>query len=224
MLEEKLEYKAELVDGKPVLCCKFGNDKDWNNITNLRYDVEKLTFNSLDNKKFTFSNCSNGLKDLTFAIMFSCVCSEVIYKDQILWSYWVNPFCGYPIKLLFNLKSNTLALSFKQNKLIPLNINCYNTTNSDISGKSINSVNTVNDMIDGIFEIENGFVEMIDKDGCVNTVETSLGLAWRREPEEPFPVSVIYQGNNRVVLVSRNQFTTCTFNGVQWSRNTTKTL
>ncbi|KAF5153412.1 hypothetical protein TpMuguga_01g02380 [Theileria parva strain Muguga] len=212
MLDYKLEYKAELVNGLPVLYCKFGNDQDWNNITHLRCDIEKLSFTNLHRKKFTHLNCNNQLKDLLFTITFNCACSNVIYKDQLLWSYWVNPLYGYPIKLLFNLKSNTLTLLFKQNKLISLDIQLFNSANS------------VTDVDDGILEIENGFVEMIEKDRYVNSVETTLGLAWQRDPGEPFPTSVIYQGNNRVILVCARQFITCTFNGVQWTKNTTKTL
>ncbi|KAF5153664.1 hypothetical protein TpMuguga_02g02455 [Theileria parva strain Muguga] len=112
MVRKEYEHKAKLVNGLPVLYCKFGKNKPWVNITSSRFKITLFTFIDSDNVKHNISECEVTLNELVVKIVFKFEVNEIMFDDVESWRFCYCFWSGYPSCILFDLVKNEFKLVF----------------------------------------------------------------------------------------------------------------
>uniref|UniRef100_A0A3B0MZB6 SfiI-subtelomeric related protein family member, putative n=1 Tax=Theileria annulata TaxID=5874 RepID=A0A3B0MZB6_THEAN len=104
------KYFAILKENKPILLMKSNLLSPWYNITNLRYDIEKLLFIDSNNRNYNYTDCIIELYELILVIEFGFNCKNIWFNDKLYWSN-TNPQ-EFPKFLLFDLVNNIFLLFY----------------------------------------------------------------------------------------------------------------
>ncbi|XP_952194.1 SfiI-subtelomeric fragment related protein family member, putative [Theileria annulata] len=213
-VKKPAEHRVELKDNKPVLYMRNDKNEEWSNVTHTNYQVELLKFVDGVFCENTYLECDFNLLGSVFEIIFNFICSAVKYDERFIWSYWVDPFQGYPSSLLFDVVQNTLNLTFKNGNTTALDMRKYFITGkgTDNCGGEFQYVR-FNRTVSAVYARESN----------LNYLKFGENIVWARKSHEPHPVSFIFQSNSQVVIVSKNRFTTCTFQNYQWLQTITYT-
>ncbi|EAN32853.2 hypothetical protein TpMuguga_02g00570 [Theileria parva strain Muguga] len=183
----ELQYKAELINGKPVLYHRITPDSAWRDITHTRHNLDNLELYDLNIKLTTVSQCSTELSGLLFRIFLNFLCYHFKLGDKLLWSYCAEPFHGLPIQILFNLKNNTMSLLFNGNRLKNLNMKGYECTDWLKPGKPLKKFKTRR-----IISHEGKLVELFGEDKPLLQMVVEKEKFWEYK-EGPLPISRISQ-------------------------------
>ncbi|EAN33151.1 hypothetical protein TpMuguga_02g00866 [Theileria parva strain Muguga] len=196
----ELQYKAELVDGKPVLYSRTNFEGSWRDITHTRHNLDDLELYDLNLNLTTVSQCRTELKGFTMRIITLFLCYHVKLGDKLLWSYAVEPFHGLPTEILFNLKNNTMSLLFEENVMEILSMEGYENDWVE-PGKQLQKP-------DDWKLIENANTETClfsDNDPCLG-MKLRGRIIWIPNEDEPSPISIIFEDNTNT-LVFPNYYT-----------------
>ncbi|XP_951854.1 SfiI-subtelomeric fragment related protein family member, putative [Theileria annulata] len=104
------KYFAILKENKPILLMKSNLLSPWYNITNLRYDIEKLLFIDSNDRDYNYTECIIELYELILVIEFGFNCKNIWFNDKLYWSN-TNPQ-EFPKFLLFDLVNNIFLLFY----------------------------------------------------------------------------------------------------------------
>ncbi|EAN32806.2 hypothetical protein TpMuguga_02g02380 [Theileria parva strain Muguga] len=206
------QHKVELVNNKPELYVRSDKKEEWLNITHMNHQVELLKFIDGVFCENTYLQCDFNLLGTVFKIIFNFLCSAVKYDEKFLWSYWVDPFQGYPSSLTFDVVKNKFNLTFKNGTTTPLDMKSYLTTGkgTDNCGEQFQYVK-FNNTVSAVYA----------KESNLNFLRFGDNIVWARKSHEPHPVSIIFQSQTQVIIVSKTSFTTCTFQNYQWDQTIT---
>ncbi|EAN31438.1 hypothetical protein TpMuguga_04g00086 [Theileria parva strain Muguga] len=196
----EVQYKADLINGKPVLYCRYDFEHAWEDVTHTRHQLDHLELYDLNLNLTGVSQCSTELCDTTFKISIDFKCYHVKLGDKLLWSYYEFPQCGLPKKLLFNLKLNTMALQFEET-IEKLNLDGYEFNDWVEPGRPLQPIITRKKIINGHIKVDlfspwNPCVQ-------VNFDETHF---WRHKQGNPLPISLIHELEDYYLLVFPDAF------------------
>ncbi|EAN30839.1 hypothetical protein TpMuguga_03g00104 [Theileria parva strain Muguga] len=181
------QYKAELINGRPVLYQKTTPESAWDDITHTRHNVDNLEFYDLDIKLTKVSQCSTELSGLIFRIFLNFLCYHIKLGDKLLWSYCADPFQGLPIQILFNLKRNSMTLVFSGNRLKNLDMKGYDHTDWVKPGKPLTRFKT-----ERVISHKGKLVQLFGEDEPLLQLVVDEEKFWEYK-KGPLPISRIAQ-------------------------------
>ncbi|EAN33073.1 hypothetical protein TpMuguga_02g00789 [Theileria parva strain Muguga] len=190
----EVQYKAELVNGKPVLYHRITPQGGWDDITHTRHNLDELELYDLNLKLTNVKECETELSGLIFRIFLNFMCYHLKLGDKLLWTYYADPHHDLPIQILFNLKRNTMKLVFNGNKTKNLSMVGYSNDWVE-PGKLLTRFKTRRTITDGETEV----TMFGEEDPCVE-LERNNKIVWKYEEGAQLPVSLIKK-NGELMLV-----------------------
>ncbi|EAN33157.1 hypothetical protein TpMuguga_02g00872 [Theileria parva strain Muguga] len=191
----EVQYKAELVNGKPVLYRRTNFEGPWDDITHTLYNVDHLELYDLDIKLTSVSQCATKLSGLIFRIFLNLLCYHIKYGDRLLWSYCADPFHGLPIQILFNLKRNTMTLVFSGNRLKSLSMEGYEHTDWVKPGKPLTRFKT-----ERVISHKGKLVQLFGENNPCLGVKVQFRTFWLHKEGEPLPISAFIDNETYTLL------------------------
>ncbi|EAN31221.1 hypothetical protein TpMuguga_03g00477 [Theileria parva strain Muguga] len=206
MVRKEYEHKAKLVNGLPVLYCKFGKNKPWVNITSTRPSITLFTFTDSDNITHSISECDITLNELVIKIVFKFDVTQISFANQIIWRFCECFWSGYPRFILFDLVKNKFKLVFDHG------IERRLETKFTVVGRECGGVVDI-----AKYETRAG------SDFLIFTIKDKLSLVrqgdeviWERLPHEPHPYKMLIdvETEERILLCDDRFFVCRRENGV----------
>lgn len=189
-----MDYRAEIINGKPVLYRRTNNRSDWDDITHTLYSLDELEFYDLELNYAKFTELLRKLRGLIYTIKLGPKCYHVKFGDKLVWSYCADPFRRLPFELLFNLENNTMNLLFSDGTIRGLNMEGYDTDWPE-PGKPLTKLNDTK-----LLTHEKLNVFLFSQEKRCYKLEICDKIIWKHEENRPFPLSCIVE-NDTFTLV-----------------------
>ncbi|EAN30834.1 hypothetical protein TpMuguga_03g00099 [Theileria parva strain Muguga] len=191
MVRKEYEHKATLVDGLPVLYCKFGKNKPWVNITSTRFNITDLSFKDKDNVTHSISECEVTINELVVKILLNFDVSQILFKNEVVWSFYRGFWSGYPKYILFDLLCNLFLLVFDHG--IVRKLDTKFTDRKHLEEKELKRL-----------EEEFGLFVFKGKPEVVNYGDE---LIWKHLPGEPLPdMMLVDQETGEIVIFCEDRY------------------
>ncbi|EAN30838.1 hypothetical protein TpMuguga_03g00103 [Theileria parva strain Muguga] len=148
-MESDGQFKAELINGKPVLYYRTNPEGAWENITHTRHQLDNLELYDYDLNLTKVKDCKSELKGFIFKVFFSFICYHIKLGDKLVWSYCISKVTGKSLELLFNIKTNKISLKLEKGTE-DLNMRGYDYNNWVVPGRPLEKFRTFRVIKDGL--------------------------------------------------------------------------
>ncbi|EAN30964.1 hypothetical protein TpMuguga_03g00229 [Theileria parva strain Muguga] len=112
MVIKECDYKAKLVNGLPVLYCRFGKNTPWINISNKRFSIKHFSFSDPENHTHSINECEITIEGLVAKFSFPFDVDKILYQNRVVLKTCDRFWSGNPKYILFELAKNEFTIGF----------------------------------------------------------------------------------------------------------------
>ncbi|EAN30816.1 hypothetical protein TpMuguga_03g00080 [Theileria parva strain Muguga] len=196
MVRKEYDHKATLVDGLPVLYCKFGKNKPWVNITKKRFSITLLSLLDSNNRMHSISECEITINELVVKILLNFDVSQILFKNEIIWKFYYCFWSGYPKYIQFDLVKNKFTLVFDHG------IERKLETMYTLVGRECGGTLEIDK-----YESKGSLLRSFIFKEKFNVIGNGVDDVWERLPGEPYPKRMMIDDEtNEIVIFCEDRY------------------